>query len=134
MPPSHVVWAVKCGCSSTQTSRRPTSMRLDSPDVTVDISKVACYLLRSLEGAVCSQSRQIRSHNIRGDIGCGPLKLRLKSLENFSACHEGVYQEGVARETIMSQPLTLSYLQCLCIRYLDPLHNTRYSHLHQKCF
>ena len=48
--------------------------------------------------------------------------------------HEGVNEEGVARETILSHPLALSYLECLCIRCLDPLHNTRYSHLCQMYF
>ena len=61
MPPSDVVWAVKCDFSSTQTSRRPTSMRLDSPDVTVDIRKVTCYLLRSRRRRMLAVSANSKS-------------------------------------------------------------------------
>ena len=73
-------------------------------------------------------------HNLKREIGNEQWELRLKFLENFSACHEGVNEEAVARETILSHPLALSYLECLCIRCLDPLHNNRYSHLCQKYF
>ena len=73
-------------------------------------------------------------HNLKREIGNEHGKLRLEPANNFSTCDEGVNEEGVARETILSHPLALSYLECLCIRCLDPLHNNRYSHLCQKYF
>ena len=47
-------------------------------------------------------------HNLKREIGNEQWELRLKFLENFSACHEGVNEEGVAVETSISRVLTQS--------------------------
>ena len=59
-------------------------------------------------------------------------ELRLKSLEHSCACHEGVYHEGVARETMLNHRLTLSVHRLLSASHVGVTDNP--CHAQQKIF
>ena len=69
---------------------------------------------------------------VRGEIGKGCPNLGLEFPKNFSACHEGVNDEGVARETLVSLPLTLSVQRLLSASRAGTTDNL--CHAEQKIF